>query len=564
MLEGGTSMTMGLAFALALFVVAALVVIIRLVRQVRRLEQTPASKHLAMEAEQTSLRALEHTLADMSVGVWLRDEHGRAQYANQAYTRMLHITEHELLAQANYLDALAPEIRQQCLASDEACIRHGSVHRSTELFQSEDGDMHAYQVIKVPLYHGHHEFMGVFGLCVDMTEKYLEELDSDQQSILAQDDKQLDTITTLTNGVAHDFSNLLSIILGNSVLANKRLHEGSQEKIFISRIQHATETAANLCKQMMSYVGQGQFISKRMNLTQAVHDMKKLIATMSPKTLKMTYILDEDIADIGVEAAKIQPMMLNILHQVGLELSEHGGEITIRTGMQDASTYPQAVSPGLGASRYAFYEVVLPAIALDLNKLQHMFAAFGHQSFQTKTDGQGFIAKHDFGGWIEVQPLRPTSQQTEFHISFAELNTPANESSTVVLKEGDSSNKQPIKNLLLVDDDEIVLEVMDAMLSDVGYECYLAKDGMEAIEIFKNSHQHISVVVMDMAMPRMSGRICAIELQAINADVPIILVSGYSKDDLTPQFADIDIVGLVQKPFDLEKLDQMIKRILGH
>jgi len=62
----------------------------------------------------------------------------------------------------------------------------------------------------------------------------------------------------------------------------------------------------------------------------------------------------------------------------------------------------------------------------------------------------------------------------------------------------------------------------------------------------------------------MSGRICAIELQAINADVPIILVSGYSKDDLTPQFADIDIAGLVQKPFDLEKLDQMIKRILGH
>ncbi|MDX8388797.1 MAG: response regulator [Ghiorsea sp.] len=118
------------------------------------------------------------------------------------------------------------------------------------------------------------------------------------------------------------------------------------------------------------------------------------------------------------------------------------------------------------------------------------------------------------------------------------------------------------KKILLVDDEEVVLEITQAMLENFGFATVIAKDGFQALDVYKRLQSEISMVLMDMTMPRMSGRVCAEALLELNPDVKIVLSSGYSEQEVTQQFKGIQLSGIIQKPIDFEQLHSTVTNLL--
>jgi two-component system cell cycle sensor histidine kinase/response regulator CckA len=176
--------------------------------------------------------------------------------------------------------------------------------------------------------------------------------------------------------------------------------------------------------------------------------------------------------------------------------------------------------------------------------------------FTTKEQGKGtgmglsmvygIVKNH--GGSICVSSDASTG--TRFEILWPAVDRPSlvlvEEEKTVVMRTGST--------VLLVDDEELVRHVATTMLETLGYRVILARDGLEAVELFKARRSEIDLVILDMAMPRMGGRDCFIELKKLQPNVRAILSTGYALDEVTQKILDEGMVGFAQKPYVLDHL----------
>ncbi|RLB12174.1 MAG: hypothetical protein DRG63_12050 [Deltaproteobacteria bacterium] len=117
--------------------------------------------------------------------------------------------------------------------------------------------------------------------------------------------------------------------------------------------------------------------------------------------------------------------------------------------------------------------------------------------------------------------------------------------------------------LLLVDDEEIIVNTTKAMLEHLGYAVITAMSGEEAVEIFQEQAQDIDLVILDLGMPGMGGKICMKELNKIRPETQVIIASGYSQIDQEEDITKMGIAGFVGKPYQIEDLDRMIREVLG-
>ncbi|MDX8382759.1 MAG: PAS domain S-box protein, partial [Ghiorsea sp.] len=247
------------------------------------------------------------------IGIWMLDQDSHIQFLNGAFAKAVNFDEHELLLASHYRDVLSEEVVWQCLASDEACLKKRTMHRSVEHFSDAKGKERVYEVIKVPLFQNRVDFVGIVGLCIDITERLEAETARERTQKMAEEAQHLESLGVLAGGIAHDFNNLLSVILGNAALAGKRLDEDSSVDVYLSRIEEASTNAASLCNQMLAYAGKGKFEIRMLNLTWVVAEMSRLLEVCLLKSVSIAYDLTEDVADIEVDSAQLQQVIMNLI-----------------------------------------------------------------------------------------------------------------------------------------------------------------------------------------------------------------------------------------------------------
>ena len=372
--------------------------------------------------------------------------------------------------------------------------------------------------------------------------------------------QKMESLGVLAGGIAHDFNNLLVGILGGADLALSNLGQDDNRTLRnIQMVRKAAVRASDLCSQMLAYAGKGQFVLETVDLSTEIEAATDLLRAALSRTAVLDFQLLPGLPLIEVDTTQLRQIVMNLITNASEALAETSGCVTLRTGRQklrqgdlEHGLWGYDLEPG----EYVFLEVTDTGCGMDPETRSRIFEPF----FSTKFTGRGLglaavlgIVRSHFGAIaIESEPGSGTTVRIYLPFAPATVMEPSVEIESYGLGTG---------TLLVIDDESTVRQVAEEILEGSGFTCLLAEDGQAGLRLL-GRHPEIDAVFLDLTMPHMSGAETFDEIRRQNRDIPIILTSGYSEDDVSRRFADRDIAGFIHKPFHATKLLGLVHRLL--
>lgn len=390
----------------------------------------------------------------------------------------------------------------------------------------------------------------------DLKEAEKERLDL---QLRVQHAHKLESLGTLAGGIAHDFNNILMAILGNAELALSSLAPTEPVREEIDKIQLAAKRAAKLANQMLAYSGKGHFLTETVSLSEVTAGLIGLLEASVPRTTRLDFRLDESIPAIEGNKSQISQVVVNFVSNASEALESRAGVVRVTTGTMewDRARLPRTdLTNECADGTYAFVAVDDTGVGMDQETASQVFDPF----FTTKFTGRGLglaavfgiVRGHRGGITVDSEPGAGTTIRAFFPVAESVRASPP---ASVEVAQGNT--------ILLVDDESQVLDVGERMLSMAGYEVKTACDGIEAVEMFKQYSGELACVILDLTMPRMGGELALIEFQKIKEDVPVLLSSGYTPEDVEDQMSTKGFAGILQKPYTMNELLGKISSVLG-
>ena len=370
--------------------------------------------------------------------------------------------------------------------------------------------------------------------------------------------QKLESLGVLAGGIAHDFNNLLAAVLGNVSLAAMQIPPDSPARPFLGSIETTTHRAAELCKQMLAYSGKGRFVVQPVNVNALIQEMAELLRISISKNISLSFNLAA-VHPVAADATQIRQVVMNLIINASEAIgTEKTGVVSLRSGvcqMTQAALAEAYLAPELPAGEYLYIEVADSGCGMDAMTKARIFDPF----FTTKFTGRGLGLAAVLGivrghrGAIKVESA--VGHGTTFRVLLP-AQTPLPET---------APRTAPPKlsgNLLLVEDDEMLRMLQVRMVESIGMSALSVGSGPEALELFRKQPHHFSAVLMDLALPGMSGEDVCGEMLALRPDLPILLMSGFENAEVILRCGKKGNVRFLQKPFTPADLIREISLLL--
>ncbi len=375
--------------------------------------------------------------------------------------------------------------------------------------------------------------------------------------------QKLDSLGLLAGGIAHDFNNLLATMLGSLNLAEKTLSVVSPAMPYLKTLGTAVLRAADLTRQMLAYSGKGRFVIKGVDLSQLVEEVTHLLGVALPKSVALRFALTPGLPIVEADVAQLQQVVMNLVTNAADAIGERQGIVSITTGVVDvddanaATTFAgQPMAPG----RYVTLEVSDTGCGIEPDVLQKIFDPF----FTTKPSGRGLglcamigiLRGHRAGLKIDTEPEKGSTFSVYFPVA-ARAADPAPPPARAL----------PVAGMggiaLVVDDEPALRRVVAQMMRALGFEVLEAANGLEAVAHVRQQPSAVTVVLMDMTMPKMGGMEAFGAIREVAPTIPVVLCSGYSEQEDTQPFLDRGLAGFLQKPFGQADLESAVRAALA-
>jgi CheY-like chemotaxis protein/two-component sensor histidine kinase len=371
----------------------------------------------------------------------------------------------------------------------------------------------------------------------------------------------------LAGRIAHHFNNLLVGMMGYAGLALTKLTPESIAYGYVEKIETSAQRAAELTNQLLAYSGRSTFIIRPLNLSTLAVEMGRLLSASISKKAVLKYNCSPDIPLIHGDAAQLHQVIMNLITNASDAIGDEPGVITISTRVIDADrSYLSKtfLDDNLVEGRYICLEVSDNGCGMDHQTLTRIFDPF----FTTKFTGRGLGLAAVLGivrghkGAIKV--YSEPGDGTTFKILFpASAAAPDSEVSADPAKpKTDMAGWKGTGTLLVADDEVTALQVAKDVLETYGYKVIGASNGKEAVDQFQLHHEEIVAVLLDLMMPVMNGEEAYELIHAIRPDVPVVLSSGYTEQDVSERFAGKGPVAFIQKPYVLQDLAQKLRDVV--
>jgi nitrogen-specific signal transduction histidine kinase/CheY-like chemotaxis protein len=374
--------------------------------------------------------------------------------------------------------------------------------------------------------------------------------------------QKLESLGVLAGGIAHDFNNLLTGIMGNASMALEELPGDASVRGNLEAVVNASERAAALTRQLLAYAGKGRFVIERIDLSKLVRDISELVRTSIPRTIQLQLDLAEAMPCIEGDAAQIQQLVMNLVINAAEATAEHEtGTVRIRTAIEEVNpvSIDQMIAPnGIAPGKYVALEVRDGGCGMDALTLSRIFDPF----FTTKFTGRGLglaavmgiVGGHKGALRVDSIPGKGSSFKALF---------PACEGQPAKVHTASPQRQfAGYGTILVVDDEDAVRQTAKSALQSYGYRVVLAQNGEEGVNLFRELRDEISVVLLDMTMPVMSGEEAFTRIKRIREDIRVVLSSGYDETEATRRFTGKGLAGFVQKPYTAAGLAAKMKRAL--
>jgi PAS domain S-box-containing protein len=359
-----------------------------------------------------------------------------------------------------------------------------------------------------------------------------------------QQAQKLEGIGVLASGIAHDFNNLLTGIVLSLSLAKTSLLADSPAYPILEIAEQSSARAAELVAQLLAYAGKGKFVVTRFDFSALISEMLPLIAASIPKTVELELALIPGLPWIEADASQIRQIVMNLIINGAEAIGAEGGTVRVATGIS-------------GSGTDVFMEVKDSGSGMSETTKARMFDPF----FTTKFTGRGLGLAAVSGivrghkGKMRVDSI--PEQGTTFTVSFPAVHA------EVLKSDVPPSRMVPhgTGTILVVDDEPLLRTLAEVILKKSGYSVLAAKNGREAVEIFRRNAPQIAAVLLDMTMPVMGGREALRLIREIQPGMPIIVSSGYSEVLAREEFAG-ETAGFIQKPYSADKLVESIQEAI--
>ena len=514
-----------------------------------RLWMTQHLQERASEALRSNRHLLEAVVEGTTEVIYIRDLQGKYLLANRAARRLLGSEDLDVIGRTND-EFFSPLSAMAAREHDLEIIRS---NMDADLEQTVDigGRQHIMLARKSPYRDAAGNPIGVLGIAMDVTErrKMEEELRRSQR---------MESIGTLAAGVAHDFNNLITVIKGYSQLVMEDPSAPSARPQ-LQEIDAAANKAESLTRQLLAFSRQQVMQPRITNLNVIMNGIEKMLRRLIGSDIDFKVLPASTLQSVRVDPGQIEQLIMNLAANAR-DAMPQGGKLTIAT----TNTRFEADSDRDGFSAppgpYVMLSVSDTGMGMDETTQARMFEPF----FTTKPTGKGTglglstvygIAKQS-SGYIKVQSA--PGKGTTFQIFFPAVGQPA-EPHPVVQQPQQSSRGS--ETVLVVEDEPKIADVVATTLTRRGYHVLIANNGKDA-EDFAASHPGpIHIMLIDVVMPKPSGREIADRITALRPDIFVVWMSGYTDDTIVRHGILEPGLNFLQKPFTPAALVQKIREV---
>jgi PAS domain S-box-containing protein len=484
--------------------------------------------------------------------VFIVDTRGRLVDINPAGSELLGYSREELFA----LDLVHDlHVSRQARADfRHKLIPEGFVKDAELELKRKDGGTVIVHVSASLMHDGRGRLTGYRGIAYDVTERKRLE----QRLLQSQ---KMESIGLLAGGVAHEFNNLLTAIIGFADELQESLDgQDERSRSNVRTIRSAARQAAKFTRGLLSFSRQQVMNRRPVAVNEVINDTVKLLLKMFPKDIGFSLDLAVEMPTVMADSGQLGQVLMNLAINAR-DSMPGGGEIRITT-RQDRLDLDSARSIGLEQpGDYLVISFSDSGTGMDAGTLERLFEPF----FTTKDVGKGtglglsivygIIRQHNGAILVESTPGKGTA----FLIYLPRVKTESRpEYQQTAARPHDGSG-----TVLIAEDEEFVRHFLKATLSRAGYQFICAGDGEQALKKYRKHQETISLVISDMVMPKMNGRALFEELCKINPDIKMILISGFSADVIDFTGMPADRMRFITKPFSKKALFDAMNAMLG-
>lgn len=385
------------------------------------------------------------------------------------------------------------------------------------------------------------------------------------EQALRQSEKQLrqaqklEAIGRLAGGLAHDFNNILTVIMGHSQTLLAEMPEQDARRLKVSEMQQAGDRAARLIRQLLTFSRPEPAKPDILSINQVIRNFETMMRRLLGEDLELTLELSQQDLHIKADHAQVEQVLMNLVVNARQSMP-HGGRILIQTTTAQLKTAPMYSTRSFTSGTFVRLSVADTGNGMPPHVLSHIFEPF----FTTKPNKAGTglglstiygIVTHN-GGGIDV--YSQVGEGSRFEVYFPCVTARRYAQETM---EPPPCPSRGHETVLLVEDDQAVRELVRDGLTGLGYRVLESRNGLEACLIATQSLPSIQLVVTDVVMPGMSGTELAHHLRILKPDLRCLFMTGYL-DDMGAHRPEIHN-GYIQKPFTPELLGQRIRQLLG-
>ncbi|MEW6156986.1 MAG: response regulator [Verrucomicrobiota bacterium] len=372
--------------------------------------------------------------------------------------------------------------------------------------------------------------------------------------------QKMESIGTLAGGIAHDFNNILGIISGYASRFHEEPLDSGRFQQSVDAIEKAVARGAGLVRQILTVARKTEVQLVALDLNAIIEDMVRILGGTFPKTITISLALEPDLPSITADATQIQQALLNLCVNARDAMAD-GGSLKISTGLIRRADLPEKFSEA-DPKDYVRISVADTGTGMDEATRARIFEPFFTTKARDRGSGLGLAVVYGtmktHHGFIDVQSELGRGTTFQLYLPASVTRMPREESLPVAPEASTGGNE----TLLFVEDEELLLDLMKSLLEEQGYKVFTARDGLEAVQVFKQHAAEIELVIADMGLPKIGGWEVFRRIKEVKPDVKAILASGYLEPNLKTSLLKAGALDFVQKPYIPKEIFERIRRVL--
>ena len=510
----------------------------------------------ALKASELRFRTL---VENLPVKVFVKNRESVYISCNPSYARDLGIDPDDITGTTDY-DYFPDDLAEKYRTDDSRVMASLQGEEIEEQFRS--GDQNKWiATIKVPLRDEADKVTGVLGVFWDITERRRAQEENAKLETQLLQAQKMECVGQLAGGVAHDFNNMLLVILGHAGMALDQVDSAQPIYANLLEIREAAERSANLTRQLLAFARKQTIVPRVLDLNEAVEGMLKMLQRLIGEDINLVWKPGAALWPVKIDPSQLDQVLVNLCINARDAISGVG-KVAIETGNSTFDEACCADNPSFIPGEYVRISVNDNGCGMEKDTLLRIFEPF----FTTKKIGCGtglglatvYGAIRQNSGFISVQSEKGAG--TAFTIYL-----PRQEGDAAVQTRPEAAPGQPSTRqvtILLVEDELAILNLTAKMLEKLNYTVLTANTVGEAIRLAREHCGEIRLLLTDVVMPEMNGRDLTKSLQSFCPNLRYLFMSGYTPDVIVRDGVLGEGEFFIQKPFSIKELALKVRQAL--